>query len=33
MSTVARFQIDHVRFLDPQGRALEPLPTSRDPAR
>ena len=25
MSTVARFQIDHVRFLDPQGEALGPL--------
>ncbi len=26
MSTVARFQIDHVRFLDPQGEILAPLP-------
>ena len=34
MSTVARFQIDHVRFLDPQGEALGPLPDfARDPAR
>ena len=36
MSTVARFQIDHVRFLDPQGEALGPpasLPDfARDPA-
>ncbi|HPE06074.1 MAG TPA: thiamine pyrophosphate-dependent enzyme, partial [Thauera sp.] len=34
MSTVARFQIDHVRFLDPQGEALGPLPDfAHDPAR
>ena len=34
MSTVARFQIDHVRFLDPQGGALGPLPDfAHDPAR
>lgn len=34
MSTVARFQIDHLRFLDPQGEALGPLPDfARDPAR
>ncbi|HRP98554.1 MAG TPA: pyruvate dehydrogenase (acetyl-transferring) E1 component subunit alpha, partial [Rhodocyclaceae bacterium] len=26
MSTVARFQIDHTRFLDPQGEVLAPLP-------
>lgn len=33
MSTVARFHIDHVRFLDPQGEALGPLPDfARDPA-
>jgi len=26
MATVARFQVDYTRFLDPQGEAIEPLP-------
>lgn len=34
MSTVARFHIDHTRFLDPQGEPLGPLPDfACDPAR
>lgn len=33
MTTVARFQIEYTRILDPQGRATQPLPPfARDPA-